>query len=68
MHKPTRIRLWPVSAILGLLAVAQCYLWLGDTGNRQWTVMQSIGIGLIAALLLVVWALAFSKFQGRVKR
>jgi outer membrane protein assembly factor BamB len=30
--------------------------------------MQSIGIGLIAALLLVVWALAFSKFQGRVKR
>ena len=65
MSEEKPIRLWPAYVILALLGIVQITIWSGDSGNRQLTVMKSMGAGLLALILLTIWILGFSRLRDR---
>ncbi|MBI5384471.1 MAG: PQQ-like beta-propeller repeat protein [Verrucomicrobia bacterium] len=61
------LRWWPAVLVLVLAGVAVIAIrWAGDSSHQERN-LRSMGVGFLATLLLLVWALAFSRFRRRVK-
>ena len=59
------IRWWPAAVILTLYVVAEMWVWLGPGGIRQIRVIHTFIVTFVAALLLLLWFLLFSRAAGR---
>jgi outer membrane protein assembly factor BamB len=67
----TRLRLWPAYTIGALLLLALAHIWLAaDTFyslGRQYRVLPTLGVVLLALLALLIWWVFFSRLSRRLR-
>lgn len=61
------IRLWPLYIIVSLTVLAIIIVWLMDAGHRQDRVMLTQMILIIAAILGIIWLIALSRVNWRIR-
>jgi len=62
-----RPRWWPAIVVSACLAIVLTAIWSGSGENQQERVLQTGGSLIISFLLLVIWALIFSRFSKRIR-
>ncbi len=63
----TSIRWWPAAVVLGLALVALAVLWWGVDTIRQFRMMGTYALTFLVAVLLLFWAVFFSRFRMRTR-
>jgi outer membrane protein assembly factor BamB len=63
------VRLWPAYIIVGLLLISLGWIWLfADIARgRQYQIIPTMGVSLLAGLLLLVWFVGFSRLSRRLR-
>lgn len=64
---PQKPRWWPAVVICIGLTVALVVIWNTGTDNHQMQVLRTIGGLVISAVLLLAWAMFFSRLAGRTR-
>jgi outer membrane protein assembly factor BamB len=66
---PTRpgVRWWPALTVLALGAAALSWIWGGERPHVQARNLQSFAVVIIAALLLLIWCLGFSRLRWKTR-
>ena len=60
-------RWWPAITVLVLLLAAVMAIWSSNVNNQQAHVLQTGSTLIISFLLLIIWALIFSRFSKRIR-
>ncbi|MCH2379411.1 MAG: hypothetical protein MK236_08320, partial [Pedosphaera sp.] len=60
-------RWWPAITVLALLLAAVMAIWSSNVNNQQARVLQTGSTLIISFLLLIIWALIFSRFSKRIR-
>ena len=60
-------RWWPAIVISLFLVIVLTAIWSGSGDNQQERVLQIGGALIVSFLLLVIWALIFSRFSKRIR-
>ena len=63
----TKPRWWPAIVISACLAIVLTAIWSGGGDNQQERVLQTGGSLIVSFLLLVIWALIFSRFSKQIR-
>ena len=61
------IRWWPAAVILAFAATRLAVVWLRDAPSTQAQVVPTLKVTVLTAILLLVWALLFSRLPGRAR-
>jgi len=60
-------RWWPAILISACLAIGLTAIWSGSGDNQQDRVLKTGGILIVSFLLLIIWALIFSRFSKQLR-
>ena len=62
-----KARWWPAGVVLVLAGVLLIHVWGFQGGHRQNQVIQTVVYGGLAIILLLIWALLFSRLRWKVR-
>ena len=61
------VRWWPAALVLTVVAARLAMIWLGEATSAQARVVPTLKVSVLAAALLLIWAVLFSRLPGRTR-